>query len=228
MAYPKEIVSRSAYKQSIPIDGLKTEDFCVTRRIEGKLSEKTETFNGRAILDPDCLGNIVEMSVNLLGGVFLPAHTLWIQDGEGKKPWDGVTDVEIENYEGCYHEHTGDYVFYRASLLHNAIYPHDYELKSKEQYKAYHQTLGKKIEREFKAGETTRISVTLSLRSDPTFLNYWHFIVVMTLTGTSSELKNANSYRQLVYSHILNHLLCHEYQPEDLTCGEIPENLYLK
>ena len=174
------------------------------------------------------MGNIIGMSVNILGGLFLPEHTLWIQDGKGKKPWDGVEDVNVDDYPGCYRLHDGEFVYYRVSQLHNANYPHEYKLENKDQYKAYHNAIGKKIEKAFKPGEKTDISVTLTLESAPSFLNYWHFEVITSLTGTSVRLRNNDSYRRMVYSHILNHVLCRDFLQENATPGSIPADIYTK
>ena len=84
MTYPEEIVCRSVYKEKLPIEDLNAEEYCVTRRIEGNVADNVDFQNGKPVLDPDCVGTIVEMSVNLLGGLFIPEHTLWVQEGEGK------------------------------------------------------------------------------------------------------------------------------------------------
>ncbi len=228
MAYPEEIVSRSVYKEKIPIEDLNAEEYCVTRRISGKVTDNIDMQNGRAVLDLDCVGTIVQMSVNLLGGLFLPEHTLWIQEGEGKKPWDGHTEVRLEDFPDCYKSHDGEYVFYKAALLHHAEYPNNYQLENKDQYKAYHKALKKNIDKAFEEGVTTQISVKLMLDSDPTNLNYWHFLMRTFLTGTTVELKNEGSYRKMVFSHILCHVLCKEFQENDTTTGNILPAVYLK
>jgi len=181
MAYPEEIVSRSTYKEKIPIDALNTEEYCVTRRIDGKIADNVDILNGRPVLDPD-----------------------------------------------CYRLHDGEFVFYKASLLHQAEYPNEYQLENKNQYKAYHDALKKTIDKAFTEGVTTNISVTLVLDSDPSNLNYWHFVTRTILTGTTVELKNASSYRKLVFSHILCHVLCKEFQVQDTTTGMISPDVYVK
>lgn len=228
MAYPEEIVSRPVYKEKIPIEALNAEEYCVTRRINGNVADNIDMQNGRPVLDLDCLGTIVQMSVNLLGGLFLPEHTLWIQEGEGKKPWNGQMEVCLEDFSDCYKYHDGEYVFYKAALLHHAEYPNDYQLENKDQYKAYHKALQKNIDKAFEEGVTTRISVTLMLDSDPTNLNYWHFLMRTLLTGTTVELRNDGSYRKMVFSHILCHVLCKEFQIKDTTTGKIAPEVYLK
>ena len=228
MAYPEEIVSRSIYKEKLPIEKLKAEEYCVTRRIVGNVADNVDYQNGRPVLDPDCVGTIVEMSVNLLGGLFMPEHTLWVQEGEGKKPWDGQKDVRLEDFPDCYRRHDGEYVFYRAALLHHANYPNDYQLENKDQYKAYHKALQEIINKAFVKGVATSIPVTLMLDSDPSYLNYWHFIVRTFLSGTTVELRNEGSYRKLVFSHILCHVLCKEFQEKDTTIGKIVPDVYLK
>lgn len=228
MTYPEEIVSRSAYKEKILIEALNVDNFCVTRRIDGKVSEHVDILNGYPVLDPDCLGNIVEMSVNLLGGAFLPDHTLWVQVGEGKRPWDGKKDVRVEDYPGCYRLHDGEYVFYKANLLHHAVYPNGYLLKNKEQYKAYHNALNKEIDTAFKENVITNISVTLMLDPDPSNLNYWHLKTLTLLTEKMVELKNDSSYRKLIFSHILCHVLCKHFLQKDATSGKIRPDIYMK
>ncbi|MBQ9356022.1 MAG: hypothetical protein IJT98_01850 [Prevotella sp.] len=168
------------------------------------------------------------MSVNLLGGVFLPDHTLWIQVGDGKQPWDGQKDVRVNDYPGCYRMHDGEYVYFKATTLHHADYPNDYLLRNKGQYKAYHDALKKNIEIAFKDGVATSIPVTLVLVSDPTNLNYWHLKMITFLTGTTVELRNGSSYRELVFSHILCHVLCKQFLQEDATTGMVPPDMYMK
>ena len=228
MEYPEEIVCRSAYKEKIPFDTFNANEFCVTRRIDGMIADNIDMQNGKPVLDPDCLGVIVQMSVNLLGGLFLPEHTLWVQEGEGKKPWNGQTEVSLKDYPDCYRLHDGEYVYYRTSVLHRANYPNAYQLENKNQYKAYHDVLKKTIDEAFKEGVSTKISVTLMLDSDPTNLNYWHFVMRTLLSGTTVELKNENSYRKMVFSHILCHVLCKEFKVKDMTTGKISPEAYMK
>lgn len=228
MEYPEQIICHSSYKEKIPLESLNTNDFCVSRRIDGKLEDCIEKQAGRDLLDPDCLGVIVRMSVNLMGGLFLPEHTLFIQEGDGKKPWDGVREIKIDEFPDCYRLHEGDFVFYRASLLHNATYPHEIQMKNKGQYNAYHEAVDKEIEKEFKDGIITKVSVTLELVSMPTNLNYWHLEMKTELTESKKELKNAESYRKLIFNHILNHILCKEFLYKDMTTGIITPDVYAR
>lgn len=226
MDYPKEIVCRSTYQSSFPIDKLKISDYCVTRRIEGKIDDNVTSFNSGEVLDPDCLGPIVEMSVNLLGGLFLPEHTVLIQTGKGKAAWDGKTDIDVDGFNDCYMVHTGDFVYYRCGDLHHADYPNNYKFASKEPYRTYHQFVGKAIKEAFNQERTVSMPVTLLLVSDPTNLNYWHFIMNIILKENGEKLKNDRSFRGMIFNHILTHVLCRKFMRDNATTGNIAPEIY--
>ena len=145
MDYPESILPSSHHIVPFPLKELNPAEHSVSRRIEGKLSDKMEVIGGRQYLDPDCLGVIVGMSVNLLGGPFEPTFTSLRQTGEGKAPWDGESDICLENFEGCYNDTGYDYVFYRVDLLHGAEYPQKYRFEKKESYKAYQQFMEREV-----------------------------------------------------------------------------------
>lgn len=228
MNYPESILPNSRNNKPFPIDKLPPAAHSLTRRIEGKLSDKAEVVGGRLRLDPDCLGEIVGMSVNLLGGHFLPEYSPILQKGKGKDPWDGFSDIAIADYSGCYEDTGYDYVFYRMDLLHGAAYPNVYKFNNKGTYKAYQTFLEQKVYPQFTDGIEVPISVTLTLEHAPTNLNYWHFVVKTSLTDDAKLLKRDGSWRDMIFKHLLLTVYCREATETLTTDGAIPVELYEK
>ena len=227
-SYPETILPKSINVKPFPIDKLDPTKHSLTRRIEGRLSDKAEVVGGRLRLDPDCLGVIVDMSVNLLGGRFLPKYSSILQKGKGKASWDGLSDIALSDYAGCYEETGFDYVYYCMGLLHNAIYPNVYKFKNKDTYKAYQTFLEQKVYPQFTDGIEVPVSVTLTLEHDPTNLNYWHFVVKTSLTGGAKQLKRSGSWRDMIFKHLLQTVYCREATDTLTTDGTISVELYEK
>lgn len=228
MDYPESILPQATFVTPFPLEVLNHSDYSVTRRIEGKLDDNIDMVGGRARLNPDCLGKIVGMSVNLIGGAFLPEFTSYNQLDRGKESWDGVSEINLADYEGCYEDTGFDYVFYKISLLHNAIYPNVYEFTKKGSYRAYQDFVDNKLNVQFKEGIKVPISVMLSLEHVPTNLNYWHFEMKTELTEEHKQISKEGSWRDLIFTHILMTVLCQDYSEELETTGVISPELYVK
>lgn len=228
MNYPEAILPSSIYLKPFPIEKLTGMDFFVSRRIDGKIEDNCESFNGKERLDPDCLGSIVDMSVNLLGGNFLSKDTAWRQIGKGKELWDGISDINITDYEGNYILTDNDAVFYKGSLLHHATYPNEYSFRNNDQYKAFYKSLKRSITNQFEANRKEHILVNLTLSSAPTNLNYWHFEMKATVGDENVELKNDKSWREMLFQHLLNTVLCQQFESTVEEKSLIDSHIYKK
>ena len=228
MLYPESILPKSTYIMPFPIDALCPTEYSVTRRIEGKRSECIEVVGGRPRLDPDSLGKIENMSVNLLGGAFQPEYSSLRQIGKGKDEWDGECDIQISDYEDCYEDTGNDHVFFCIDALHNADYPNNYAFEEKGGYKAYYKFLNKEASTQFQKGIEVPITVTLLLCHAPTNLNYWHFEVKTRLANEGLFINKGGSWRDMIFKHILLHVLCEKFTEQLQTTGTIAAEVYQK
>ncbi len=228
MDYPESILPKTNYVNPFPLKSLNHSDFSVTRRIEGKLDENIDYVGGRARINPDCLGKIVGMSVNLLGGTFLPEFTSFHQFDKGKNYWDGISDIKLADYEGCYEDLESEFVFYKLPLLHGATYPHNYRFEKKGNFRAYQGFVENKLKVQFTEGIEVPISITMTLKHAPTNLNYWHFEMMVELTDEHKQINKEGSWRDLIFTHILTTVLCQEFTEDLETVGKIETELYMK
>lgn len=226
MDYPESILPKANYVTPFPLETLNHSDFSVTRRIKGKLDDNIDYVGGRARIDPDCFGTIVRMSVNLLGGTFLPEFTSFHQYDRGKETWDGTSDINLADYEGCYEDSGDDFVFYKLPVLHGALYPHDYKFEKKGNYRAYQDFVENKLNVQFTEGIKVPITITLTLEHVPTNLNYWHFEMRVELTDEHKQINKGGSWRDLIFTHILTTILCQEFTEKLETLGTIAPEVY--
>ncbi len=228
MDYPESILPKANYVTPFPLEALNQSDFSVTRRIRGKLDDNIDYVGGRARIDPDCLGTIVGMSVNLLGGTFLPEFTSFHQSDRGKDTWNGTSNINLADYEGCYEDLGDEFVFYKLPVLHRAIYPHEYKFEKKGSFRAYQDFIEKKLNEQFYVGIKVPITITLTLEHVPTNLNYWHFEMRVELIDEKKQINKRGSWRDLIFTHILTTVLCQEFTEKLETKGVISSELYMK
>ena len=177
-SYPKSILPDVEYVVQIDIDDLlnKVDDFVVSRRILGKVEDNIDVFANRLRLRIEALGNIPNMSLNLLGGRFKDKkHIRFRQLGEAAKEWDG-NQVLMKDYAGKYEELKDcASIAFRGKDLHRIAIPYKKTITDKGE-KEKLRRLGIDLDR-FTDKNEVNLQGIIRLEHKPTMLNYWHLVM---------------------------------------------------
>ena len=207
--YPSCIVPRHQYRYRLPMRKLLADypDVAVVRRCKQEQPFVMSTSGNYRELRTDALeDNLLEMSVNLLGGLFKMRHLPFAPSLEiAKIEWDGkqipVLPVPVDNYS---EKSEAGIIGFRVSQVNAFTFPYtkavekkDYSRLQKEAEKI------KKRERLDVDGELveafgqsdkglTTVRAWLHVNHHPTLLNYWHMQIDVYPAGSEKYLNYDN------------------------------------
>ena len=226
--YPKVILPNIKYIKKINIDDLldNVEGFIVSRRITGRLEENVDVFAGKKRLRVEALGNIPNLSLNLLGGKFVDKrHLKFRQLHDASREWDGLP-VLLHNYADKYEVINNCFsVVYRGKDLHNISIPYKKEIKNKVE-KDKLQKLGIDLAK-FTDGELTSLQGKIQLEHKPTMLNYWHFVMDIFPQEENSPLKKTNAaWQKSLVQYVIEEILISKFEINPRLVPKICDSLY--
>lgn len=231
--YPLEILPREGYKiDGFALDNIVTDypEICISRRIDEDINEYIDNDEGRPHLDTDCFGeHYVHLSVNLMNSLFRNEHIKYRAKGEAGKPWKGQA-ISIEDYKAHIEsQEDSTAVFYKVDSLHK----HPFQAKqslAKDQYNAMREFLGKKAMEAF-SGRTIAQEVEfvgyVSIDHVPVNLNYWHCQVEIYPKDIEKQLQNNKSWREEIFTHVLNNILSYDFSTTAESSFEIAQKHYI-
>ena len=231
MDYPLEIIPQPGYVVPFPLDELKEQegDYLVCYRITGSVDDNLESgsFMGKRVLKKECFKHLAHMSMNLYGGLFKPEHVCFAQKKTASDPWDGRSEVRIENYVGLYPtiaEATP--VFYRASLLNILGLTTKMTLNNKDAYDSLLALYPANTYPPYRKGMDVEVATDVVIVHAPTNLNYWHLQMEVFPKGSEEEFKNDNSWRRRVFENIRDNRLITRFMVSPDIDYQIGEKLY--
>lgn len=226
-SYPKEIIPKAKYVVNIDIDRILDykDDFLICRRLKGTLEENIVPFNGKYVLKTESLGNIINMSTNLLGAKFKAnKHIQFSPKGDGILDWDGkkvdmkMFSMSFQVLDNC------SFVAYKGKILHNIQVPYIKVLSDAEKKNA--QSLGINLDKLNGLNEAPLIG-TIRLAHRPTMLNYWHVVMDLFPHGSATPLTDAHgAWKKRMTSFVLEKILTKNYIAELSSVPRIPRFLY--
>lgn len=230
ISYPKSILPHVEYVIRINIDDLlsKVDDFVVSRRIKGKIEDNIDLFANRQRLRIDALGNIPNMSLNLLGGRFKDKkHTKFRQIGEAAFEWDG-NDVSIKDYAGKYEELKDcASVAFRGKDLHRIAIPYKKTISDKAE-KEKLRRLGIDLDR-FSDNNDINLQGFIRLEHKPTMLNYWHLVMDIFPHAEEVPIKRADAtWKKNMVNFVIQEILAVKFEVDPTPIPKIPRCLYRK
>ncbi len=185
-SYPPGLVPKVEWKTKLQTDVLLKQicDFCVIRRIDGSPETCIDQSLGTPILRSNTLRakDVINMSVSLLGALFLLEHLEFRQVGAGKDNWNGKkvgnSLLSSDNFQVV--EQPFFEVVWSASEIHNQPIPYKKEVtkvSAFNQLKQDVERVSKVVLGEFEVYKATELPLkaTTRLNHCPTNLNYWHF-----------------------------------------------------
>lgn len=229
VVYPKDIVPQPQYVIKIDIDNLldKIGDFLICRRLNGSLDDNIIEFNGRKKLTIEALGDIINLSTNMLGAKFrTDKHLMYSPKGDATNDWDGKP-VDLSKYNESYTiVENYSFVTYKGKGLHNHDFPYWKALSKDDIKKA--ESLGIDLG---KLNELSEAQFTGKIRLEhkPTMLNYWH--VVMDLYPQDSEdplVDKKARWKKNMARFVLEKILTIDFEIEIESIPSISKKNYIK
>jgi hypothetical protein len=221
--YPLSILPQTENVTQMDIDALCEALTLFTIRRSDKLH--VDIFKKSGNLREDALNarEIINMSLNLLGGAFKTEHIQFKPTGEASKIWDGRESIVYSQYHNLV-EHIPQVIpiFFEVNKLHNIEIPYN-RTKEKE--------LSKIISAfELNPMETNGVYQLVGkgvISHEPTRLNYWH-VEFQIQDFQKKKIKDISSaWKKEVAESILKNII--KYATSE--CGEIaiiPESFFIK
>ena len=227
--YPKDIIPKPQFVIKIDIDNLinKIGDFIICRRLNGKLEDNLIDFNGRKRLKIEALGDIINLSTNLLGAKFkTDEHLMFAPKGDGRDDWNGEV-VDLSKYKDSYTiVQNFSFVTYKGVHLHNRAFPYCKTLSKDDIKKA--DSLGIDVGKLNELSEA-QFSGAIYLEHKPTMLNYWHIVMDLYPQGSDTPIVDKKAkWKKNMAKFVLEQILIidFEIEPESIPC--ICENFYIR
>lgn len=189
--YPNEILPQQGYIPRMDLTKLKNVYPLVAVRrclISPSLAfERSEA--GTKILTSDAIGQVIGLSLNLLGGLFdEKKHILYkpSKTSPCKEDWDGKTLYKVSPEDYSMSSTEGFNLYYSVNDWYNFTFPYTTTAASQEQFSKMHQDqkaiadsegidIEKRICDIFKSKKDTFEMVARTrVNHHPTLMNYWH------------------------------------------------------
>ena len=177
----------------------------------------------------------INMSVSLLGALFMADHIRFRQIGQGREPWDGETvDAEkliADNVEEITQPHFG--VVWFATKINNKTIPYKKEITKSSEFESFKKDVYRVsgiVLGEFESYKKTDnpLKATTRLNHCPTKLNYWHFTFDTYPADTEKPIMNEKSWRKRLLDKTAKDILRFSYKLcEDCIVPAIPESIWL-
>ena len=231
MEYPIEILPQPGYAVPFPLDKLKEQegDYLVCYRITGSVDDCLEqgTFMGKKVLKKRCFEHLAHMSMNLYGGLFKPEYVCFAQKRPASDPWDGKSEVKLEDYEGLFPIiDDAVAIFYLASSLTISNLMTNMTFNNKDAYNSLLSLYPDNTFPPYQKGLAVDVVTNVQIVHAPTNLNYWHLQLEVFPKGSEDELKNDNSWRRRIFEHIRDNRLIAKYMISPDMDYQIEETLY--
>lgn len=209
--YPDCILPKKSLKIEINFDDIvNNHSIFVLRRSDLPENETFHTFNdGTILLNDDAIDNkrIPNLSLNLMGGLFLNNHSVYVPINDGSKRWQGeriylfehLNDYKIDNINGL--------IFIDANNLHNKTIPYNIPSNANlhKEIRKFEKTVGIS-ENIIKNTPPDNIELKgkIYFKHDPVKLNYWHVELIIEDFKNSQLKKIGNTSNDLFVKELFN------------------------
>lgn len=166
LIYPSAILPMPSYADCI--DGAHlcaiSHGLVIQRRIKVSGSEE--------IITPEIFGsNLTEMSVNLLGGKFLPEYVGFI-------PSDNRAWPECKDFNGTYHyDSEASGIYFLIGKIHDKCFPSERTFPDYKEYKKTEEAIASRLDKlksAFSKNNRYDVSYRILVEHRPTVSNFWH------------------------------------------------------
>lgn len=234
--YPIRILPKKQYVNRINIGHLYTQcqESLLVRRLDCEGTPFHYIGNQKLLNEGVISDDVLDWSINLLGGEFKIEDICWRQTGKGITEWnDG--DVNICDYDGSYElTKSTNCVFISLCCLHNQIIPYRRKFGSRkdlEQYTVKTSEFNKDVMVQWNTEDELECHATIIVEHKPTMLNYWHMTIEIVpkdfeepISRDSKKNKSLKKrVKEALHMHIVSNVICKVTHIEN-----IPQTLYVK
>jgi hypothetical protein len=172
--YPDCLLPKNRYVSRINLEEIFEHQLLfILRRSNKSFSETFIQVGEISILREDAIDykEVPNMSVNLMGGKFVPDFLRFIPKDEGIKEWDGRERIFLYEYLKSYSVLPSEpcAIYFDASKIHNCSIP--YNRKKDKQVDKFYRL--KEFTPPFEEGKY-KLTAELRVAHVPTNMNYWH------------------------------------------------------
>lgn len=183
--YPKLIVPQVNFLHSLNVESLLScyPKLLVSRRVKGAKEEAFDTFNGRSQLKDSLMGQVANMSLNLLGALFEnDKHLVFAPINEYVKDWNGE-DVSSDDLDGKFLvEEVCFPIFFYVEDIHNYPFTAPYYFVKESDALIFISSIPqgdieKKYADKFNKVDPIKVKTHALMKHAPTNFNYWHCVL---------------------------------------------------
>lgn len=200
--YPERIMPQEDYHLRMDIDVLNSINPYLQRKsdlplssccVDGDLDRVTTAAFGQR--------GLVNMSVNIFGGLFQVGDERWHQKVSKEDAWKGGA-VDIDTYEGRYEwQDEKVSVYFSFDKAHNVTWNFPRKFADKNQFSKYRDAIieGLSPVGDFSKDVTYFLSGHSECNHDPNPLNYWHMEIASIIDSNPVEyiVKDNSNYQKM-------------------------------
>lgn len=182
--YPEQILPKKNFIPLMDIEGLLKcyPSLAVSRRVSGNKDEAFVCFNGERQLKDTLMGQVANMSLNLLGGLFVNEQHLKFCPKQDVEDWTGghVCNNSIEGKysidECCFP------IYFLVKDIWNYPFSVQYHFQKEKDAMVFISSkpegdIEKKYVDKFNKQEPILLKTHATLKHAPTNFNYWHCVL---------------------------------------------------
>ena len=182
--YPIQILPKKEFCHLMDVKALLAyyPNLAVSRRVSGNVEDAFVLFNGQKQLKDSLMGQVANMSLNLLGGLFDNNSHLKFCPKLDIEDWDGQ-DVDAQSLEGKYEIDACCFpIFFMAKDICDYPFYAPYYFQKEKDAEVFISSIPegdieKKYTDKFNKQEPIIVKTHAILKHAPTNFNYWHCVL---------------------------------------------------
>lgn len=182
--YPYQILPKKEFFHLMDVKTLLAcyPNLAVSRRVSGNVEDAFVPFNGQKQLKDSLMGQVANMSLNLLGGLFDNEKHLRFCPKQNVEDWDGQ-DVDVRSLEGEYEIDACCFpIFFMAKDICDYPFTAPYYFQKEKDAEVFISSIPvgdieKKYTDKFNKQEPIEVKTHAVLKHAPTNFNYWHCVL---------------------------------------------------
>lgn len=204
--YPKDIIPQVNFVRSLNVESLLEcyPNLAVSRRVKGDKTDAFILFNGKEQLKDSLLGQVANMSVNLLGALFEDSKHLSLSP-LGSREWNGE-EVRLEELKDNFAEVEICFpIYFYVKDIHGFPFSGEYYFQKENEAIMFLSSIPegdveKKYVDKFNKQEPVVVKTHALLKHDPTIFNYWHCVLdsYPNLSSDSPILSNCKGAQKRI------------------------------
>lgn len=183
--YPQEIIPQNGFRHSLDVGSLLAiySNLAVSRRVKGDKEEAFCEFNGKKQLKDELMGQVANMSVNLLGGLFEnDKHLQFSPNKDSIDEWNGQ-EVDYEDLKEKFSMETACFpIYFFVKDIFNYPFTAPYYFQKEQDALVFISSIPlddieRKYVEKFNKQEPVEVKTHAILKHAPTNFNYWHCVL---------------------------------------------------